>query len=303
MTASGGRDFGTIGLVGAGRMGIGIATNLQAAGHEVVYLEHEGNQDVSGITAAGARGFASGEELAGASRIIILCVTGSPQVEEAMTRRNGILAGLQPGSVVIDCSTAIPGSTREMARRVGEAGGEFMDAAMTRTPREAMAGRLNLLVGADGDLLERMRPLLECFAENIVHAGGVSSGHALKLIHNFVSLGSLALIAEAAAAADRAGISLPMLVDVLEKGGGGGIALERMKPVLLQGETGPLQFTIANSHKDVGYYCAMSEALNAERHVAEGVFTLLNEALGHGHGQHMIPQIARILAGREPEDT
>ncbi len=63
-----------------------------------------------------------------------------------------------------------------------------MDAAMTRTPKEAEEGRLNLLVGADGDLFNRMRPLLGTFAENIFHAGEVGAGHTLKLLHNFVSI-------------------------------------------------------------------------------------------------------------------
>lgn len=86
-----------------------------------------------------------------------------PQVEEVLLGAGGLLAAIRPGTVIVDCSTAIPASTLRLAGLTREAGGEFMDAAMTRTPKEAEEGRLNLLVGADGDLFNRMRP---CWARS-----------------------------------------------------------------------------------------------------------------------------------------
>lgn len=81
-----------------------------------------------------------------------------------------------------------------------------MDAAMTRTPKEAEEGRLNLIVGASEALFAEMLPLLDSFAETIFHAGDVGAGHTLKLLHNFVSLGFTAVLTEAAIASRRAGI-------------------------------------------------------------------------------------------------
>jgi 3-hydroxyisobutyrate dehydrogenase-like beta-hydroxyacid dehydrogenase len=101
-----------------------------------------------------------------------------------------------------------------MAEAVQAAGSRFLDAPMTRTPKEAAEGRLNLLVGGDAALLARCRPVLQCFAENISHAGPVGAGHSMKLLHNYVSLGTVALLAEAAACAQRNGVApevpLPM---------------------------------------------------------------------------------------------
>jgi len=144
--------------------------------------------------------------------------------------QKSVLEGLRRGSVVIDCSTAIPSSTLRMAQAVEAAGSRFLDAPMTRTPKEAAEGRLNLLVGGDAALLEECRPLLQCFAENITHVGAVGAGHGMKLLHNYVSLGMVALLAEAAACAGRSGVAAETFVDVLARGGGGGIALERLKP-------------------------------------------------------------------------
>ena len=112
---------------------------------------------------AGAQAVDTGRALAERSDVVILCVTGSPQVEDVLTRKDGVLAGLRPGATVIDCSTAIPASTQAMAAFRG-GGGALLDAPMTRTPKEAAEGRLNLIVGGDAALLEEHRPLLDSFA-------------------------------------------------------------------------------------------------------------------------------------------
>ncbi|WP_198969262.1 NAD(P)-dependent oxidoreductase, partial [Xylophilus sp. ASV27] len=221
-----------IGMAGIGLMGHGIASNLLKHGYPLTVLEHAGNQPLEALRAAGARTEPSAAALAAGADVVILCVTGTPQVEAVLLGAGGVLQGLRPGTVVIDCSTAIPSSTERVAQAVLQAGGRFLDAPITRTPREAAEGRLNLLVGGDAALFEEYRPLLACFAENITHAGPVGAGHRMKLLHNYVSLGFVALLAEAAACAERAGIAPEVLVDVLAQGGGGGIALERLKPYL-----------------------------------------------------------------------
>jgi 3-hydroxyisobutyrate dehydrogenase-like beta-hydroxyacid dehydrogenase len=228
--------------------------------------------------------------------VVILVLTGSPQVEAVLTGPDGVLQGLRPGSVVIDCSTAIPASTLRMAAAVQAAGSQFLDAPMTRTPKEAAEGRLNLLVGGDADLLARCRPVLQCFAENISHAGPVGAGHSMKLLHNYVSLGMVTLLAEAAACAQRNGVALEVFADVLAKGGGGGTALERLKPMLLAGDPSGLRFSIANAAKDLGYYNAMAGDAQAQRAVAAAVLGTLEGALAQAAPGALLPELVSLLA-------
>lgn len=284
-----------IGMVGIGLMGHGIASNLIKHGHELALFEHAGNQPLDALLAAGARSFNSLRELAARSQVVMLVLTGSPQVEAVLTGADGVLAGLRPGSVVIDCSTAIPASTLRMARAVQAAGSRFLDAPMTRTPKEAAEGRLNLLVGGDADLFATCRPLLECFAENITHVGAVGAGHGMKLLHNYVSLGSVALLAEAAACAQRHGVAADVFVDVLAKGGGGGTALQRMKPYLLAGDTSSLRFSIANACKDLGYYNTMAGDAAAHRDIAAAVLATLQEAAARGAPGALVPELSTLL--------
>jgi 3-hydroxyisobutyrate dehydrogenase-like beta-hydroxyacid dehydrogenase len=286
-----------IAMVGIGMMGLGIATNLQRKGHKLALFEHSGNQPLDALKAGGAQGFTSAKAMAAGCEVVILVLTGSSQVEAVLTGPDGVLAGLRPGSVVIDCSTAIPSSTARMAQAVQAAGSRFLDAPMTRTPKEAAEGRLNLLVGGDADLLEACTPLLRCFAENITHAGPVGAGHSMKLLHNFVSLGMVTLLSEAAACAGRSGVTPQAFVDVLAQGGAGGVALERMRPYLVSGDTGGLRFSIANARKDLDYYNTMANDANASRSIAASILATLDAVVGAGSGEAMVPQLADLLVG------
>ena len=284
-----------VGIVGVGLMGLGIATNVQKAGWPLDFLDHPGNQPVKDLVARGATARRSSAEVARASGIVILCVTGAPQVEEVLLGKDGVLAGVARGTIVIDCSTSIPSTTQKIAKQVEAAGGRFLDAPMTRTPKEAMEGRLNLIVGGERALFDECLPLLQSFAENITFAGPVGSGHTLKLLHNFVSLGFSTVLAEAAACADRAGIEPSVLVDVLAKGGGAGVILQRLQPYILGRDSSGFRFSISNAHKDLSYYTAMAKDLHAAHASADGILATLDVAKAGGHAQAPMPELVTIL--------
>lgn len=276
-------------------MGHGIGRNIAAKGWELHFLDQAGNQPTDDLLDAGATPHDTAGELAQICDIVLICVTGSPQVEDVLIGSGGVLAALQPGAVVVDCSTAIPSSTRALAASVREKGCDFVDAAMTRTQKEAEEGRLNLLVGGEEATIARIRPLLECFAENIFVAGGIGSGHQLKLIHNIISLGTVTLISEVAACALQDGVDASAMVDCLRKGGAGGAALERVAPYILEGNADLLRFTISNAHKDAGYYKQMASELDAAQVMADAVYRTLGSLVEKGEGDAFMPEQVRLL--------
>ncbi len=284
-----------VGIIGVGLMGHGIATNIQKSGWEIGVLEHAGDQPIDDLTSGGALVYKTLAELVAASEVIILCVTGSPQVEDVLLREGGVLENLLSGTVIIDCSTAVPSSTIALSSKVEEAGGLFLDAPMTRTPKEAAQGRLNLIVGGDKHLFERQLPLLQTFAENINYAGGVGSGHTMKLLHNFVSLGFSAVLAEAATCANKAGIDPQVLHGVLAAGGGAGVILERLGPYILEGDDESFQFSLNNSAKDMGYYTTMASDLAAPREISQAVHARYQKQVEAGHGARFVPHLIELL--------
>lgn len=287
----------TIGMIGIGLMGHGIASNILQHGYPLGMLEHPGNQPLEDLIQRGAITYQSASRLAAASDVVLLCVTGSPQVEAVLLSPDGVLEGLRPGTLVIDCSTAIPTSTEKIAQAVQARGGQFIDAAMTRTPKEAAEGRLNLLVGGAPEVFEQAHPLLSCFAENITHAGPVGAGHRMKLLHNYVSLGTVALIAEAAACAMRSKVDPAIFVEVLAKGGGGGVALDRLKPYLLAQDPSSLRFAMTNAQKDLGYYTNMAEQTGAVCTIGRAVRDTFDQAVAED-AQRLVPELVQLLAQR-----
>lgn len=285
-----------VGVIGVGLMGHGIARNILKRGYRLTVTEHPGNQPLDELLAGGARAVRYGIDIAHAADVIILCVTGSAEVEAVLCAENGVLEGLRENTILVDCSTALPESTRRMADLVEKAGGRFIDAPMTRTARHAHEGKLNLLVGGAPEVLNEVDPVLRCFAENVTHAGPIGSGHRMKLLHNYVSLGFVSLLAEAAACAHRSGISPEIFIDVLAQGGGSGAALDRLKPYLTNKDTSGLQFSISNALKDLTYYSQMASDAGAGHDIARAVTAVLDLATRQGKRGTMLPELIDILA-------
>ncbi len=285
-----------IGLIGVGLMGSGIAASLLRNGFPLTVLDHPGNQPLDTLLAAGAKVSQQAAELAAKVDIVILCVTGSPQVEEVLFQKGGVIEGLRRGSTVIDCSTAIPSSTLKIAKAIQDAGAHFLDAPMTRTPKEAAEGRLNLLVGGDRQVYENCLPVLQSYAENIAYAGSVGSGHQMKLLHNYVSLGFSAVLAEAAACARLTGTDPKTFCDILAAGGGGGVVLNRLRPYIESDDPSGFRFSVSNALKDMGYYCTMAAEQGAPGTLADAIKKLYAEAAQAGLEQSPVPTLIDHLS-------
>ncbi len=286
-----------VGLIGAGLMGHGIALNVLKGGHSMAILDHPGNQDLADLIALGAELRDSPATVAADADLIILCVTGTPQVESVLTGEQGVIGALGTGAIVVDCSTSLPESTERMAAQVAAAGGRFLDAPMTRLARHAHEGTLNILVGGEADVLAAALPVLSTFTENIEHVGGVGVGHRMKLLHNYVSIGQMALLAEAAAQAANAGVQAQVFVDVLAKGGGAGAALERLRQCILTGVADDVPFAIGNAVKDIDYYREMIAAGPGSKAIADGVSSAIGSVSDAGHAHDYVPQLSRLFRG------
>jgi len=171
---------------------------------------------------------------------------------------------------------------------------------MTRLAKQAHEGTLNLLVGGDEAVLAKVRPVLASFTENVTHVGPIGFGHRLKLLHNFVSVGFMALLAEAAAHSADAGVEPSVFVDILAKGCGAGVALDRMRQMIMSGDSSNVPFSIDNARKDIDYYRAMASAAGASKVIADGVAGVILPAAKEGYGQAYTPDLLRFLRRKAP---
>ena len=142
-----------VGLIGVGLMGHGIGKNILGKGFALNVLAHKNRAPIESLMAMGAKECASPAEIAKASDMVILCVTGTPQVEEAVYGAKGLSTALRDGLIIADCSTAEPASTIKIAADLKAKGVHFVDTPMTRTPKEAEAGKLGLMIAGDKQAL------------------------------------------------------------------------------------------------------------------------------------------------------
>ena len=286
-----------VGLIGVGLMGHGIGKNIVQKGYPLTVMAHRNRAPVDDLIAKGAKEAKSPREIADASDLVILCVTATPQVEEAVYGANGLMQAIRKDLIVADCSTAEPQSTLKIAADFAAKGAWFVDTPMTRTPNEAEAGKLGLMIAGDKAILARINPVLQCFADTIVYSGDVGAAHKLKLINNFLSLGNAALVAEAITVAAKAGVDMTALRDIVISGGANSVMFERLIKVPLADDDTAAKFTIRNGRKDLRYYTNLTEQLPVTSFLAESVHQTYVMAETQGYSERYIPRLIDMLAG------
>jgi len=280
-----------IGFVGAtGLMGHGMARNLLAKGHTLRLVLRQRREPAADLLAAGATESATLADLARDSAVVFLCVTGTPEVEAVLLGAAGLLAGARPGLLIVDCSTSEPASTNRLRALAAQTGAVLVDAPLARSPVQAEAGTLNVMVGAEPAVFAQLEPLLRCFAENVFHVGGPGAGHTIKLLNNFVAQAICNATAEALAVAARAGVEPKKLIEVIS-GGPVNCGLIQMMAPALDGRLDGLKFSLDNARKDVRYYGHLAEGLGMPAWIGQAVHQSLVQACGLGFGDRFVPSL------------
>lgn len=285
----------TIGFVGIGLMGHGMARNIVEKGYPLTVVAHRNRAPVEDLVARGATEAASLEALARGSSIVFLCLTGSPEVAAAVS---ALKPGLAKGSVLVDCSTSDPTVTLRLAAELAEIGVDFVDAPLSRTPKEAWEGTLDCMVGATADIFARVRPVIATWAAKIVHIGGVGDGHKMKLLNNFLSLGYAALYSEALALSRKVGIPVAEFDKVIRGGRMDCGFYQTFMGYALEGNREAHKFTIGNAYKDMRYVEAMANAATVATPMASAIknsFALAMATGGDGPTD-FVPHLSDFVA-------
>lgn len=285
-----------IGFIGLGAMGAGMAFNIRTKGYELAIVGGRAARAVEELRALGATVVPDPRSLAERVDIVHLCLPSSREVEAVADGADGLLRGLRAGMVVVDSTTADPGAAEGFARRLAERGVTLVDAPVSRSPSDARAGKLNTMVGAAPEMLERVRPLLACFAENIFHAGPAGAGYRLKLIANFLTLTHAVAAAEATILARACGIDLDMLSRVVSAGGSNSAAFQLMMPWALTREVGRFAFSVENAAKDLRYLTRMAADRGCIDLLGGAALRAIALAKAQSQGGALMPQILDPLA-------
>jgi hypothetical protein len=286
----------TIGFIGVGLMGQGMAQSLLNKGFALTVMGHRNRKPVEELVAAGATEAKTPRELAQNATIIFLCVTGSAQVEAVVNGPDGIIAGAKPGTVVVDCSTSDPGSTVKIAAELEAKGLHLADAPLGGTPAQAALGQLSAMVGASPEVFARIRPACEAWAQKVVHLGPVGDGHKMKLLNNFVSMGYAAIYAEALTLADKIGIT-PQTFDSVLRGSRMDCGFyQTYFQYVLERDRNAHRFTLVNALKDVRYLEGVANAAGVPNPIGNAVKNTFASAVAAGKGDDYVPMISDFVA-------
>ncbi len=284
----------SVGVVGLGNMGSGIARNIAKAGHRLMVWDE----------AEAARGpFADTTEIvpppemAAEVDIVIFVVPGSEQIDGEL---DAMLANAGPNLIIWDFTTSDPAYTKRLAARAADSGIPYMDAGMTGGgAKGAGEGTMTLMIGGDADVLDRSRPVLEACAGKLIHLGPSGAGHTMKVVHNLITHTNFLACCEAGRLAEAAGIDLADMINVFNAGNAQSFVSERRFPDHILSKTWDGRSRIHNLHKDIGMAVALSEELASPMRIGRQTLAWTQAAVDAGMKDEdftrLYPELDRLM--------
>jgi 3-hydroxyisobutyrate dehydrogenase-like beta-hydroxyacid dehydrogenase len=203
-----------LGYVGLGVMGSSVVRRLLDAGHAVTVWNRT-REKAEPLLGAGARWGESPRAVAERGEIVFTMVTNTDAVRAVTDGPDGILAGLDPGKIYVDMSTASPANTRALAERVAEIGAQMLDAPVSGTSITVDEGKASLMVGGDDDAFERARPVLEAIGPRVFHMGRNGSAVTMKIAINLSLAVQMLAFSEGVLLAEKTGIPREAAVEAM----------------------------------------------------------------------------------------
>lgn len=264
----------SVGVIGAGLMGSGMADCLLRAGHPVQVLVHRGRTQIAPLLRRGAREAPDARAMLAQCDVLLTCV---PNAETVQDLADTLVPLFREGQIWIDASTSRPDTSAGIAERLVERGAIFADAPVTGGPQQAQEGTLVSLVGCTKTDFPTIEALVAPYSKTVRRFGDAGRGHAAKLLNNLVSQGTMLLLADAFQSASQIGVDAEALYDVMMAGAARSGTLEKAVGPALRGDYDGSRFSIANAEKDLRY---VRDLLAAQSPPRDALAAALAERLG-----------------------
>ncbi len=285
-----------IGFIGLGVMGEPMCRNLAVkSGVRVVGYDLSA-APLERLAKHGVVRAASVREAVAGSDVVFLCLPSGEAVFEAAHAADGLLANITAGQLVADLSTSSVEVTRQLQKDFAARGATFIDTPIARTRAAAEAGTLSVMVGADTASFDRVRPLIETFAEEITLCGPVGSGQVLKILNNMILFHNVKILAEAKAIATHAGVDSTVLFETLAKGSADSFALRNHGIKAVLKDDFPLKaFSVRYARKDLGYARQLAKSAGVDEQSSRDIDALFDRAIAAGDGDRYWPVISKLI--------
>lgn len=283
----------TIGFIGLGNMGRPMAGHLIDAGYPL-RVHARRAAAMQPLVERGAVACGSPAEAARGAAVVIANVTATADVEQVLFGAAGVVESAAPGTVVIDHGTISAAATRDFARRMEERGIDMLDCPVSGGVKGAQAATLTMMVGGKGEVLDRVRPLLQRLATTITHCGGHGAGQVVKACNQIVQVVNIQGIAEAMLFARANGVEPQTMLTAIAAGFAGSRMLEMMGPKMAGRDFAP-GIEARLHHKDYGLIVDMARESNLAMPAVALVAQQLNALMSQGWGAQDTSALLKVL--------
>ncbi|KGR88914.1 hypothetical protein CD30_17905 [Ureibacillus massiliensis 4400831 = CIP 108448 = CCUG 49529] len=274
----------TVGVIGCGLMGSGMAKNLIKNNYEVIIYDI--NEDaVKSLVNHGAISASKPEDLASKVDYLILSLTSPDLVKEiVLNEDSGVLQRMKQGTFILDMSTNDVNITRQIYQIAQEKGVEFYDCPLSGGPDGANNGTLTIMIGGNKEKLEEILPVLEAIGEHIEYLGDSGAGQTVKLCHNMVVAGVISLLSEAFLTSEKAGVPKEKLASILQKGSGQTRAMDVFGVNIIDQTFDNVKFSLSNMTKDIHLYRNLAENHQVSTFISDSSHQLFHLGKNKGKG-------------------
>jgi len=290
-----------VGYVGLGVMGSSVVRRLLAAEHGVTVWNRT-REKAEPLLEAGARWADSPREVAERSDVVFTMVTNTAAVRAVTAGPDGIIAGLAPGRIYVDMSTASPANTRELAAQVAGVGAQMLDAPVSGTSITVDQGKASIMVGGDEDAFERVKPILEAIGPKVFHLGPSGSAVTIKIAINLSLAVQMLAFSEGVLLAEKSGIPRERAVEVMLASVIASPMVVYRGPLVL-GHPEEVWFDCHMMQKDLNLALELGRELEVPLPTTAVTNELLTAANGMGIGERDFAVLFDVLAAMSGVET
>jgi 3-hydroxyisobutyrate dehydrogenase-like beta-hydroxyacid dehydrogenase len=290
----------TAAFIGLGVMGEPMCRNLtdkrDSIGMTEVRAFDVRPEPLQRLAGRGAVSAPSASAAVDGADIVFVSLPGGKEVEDILTGSGGLLNAMRPGAIFVDLSTSPVTLSRDLANKAKAKNIAYADAPVARTRQAAEQGTLAIMVGASEAVFKQIEPILNCFATDVLHCGGVGNGQMVKILNNMVLFETVTALSEALSIARRAGLDGAVLFNALQSGSGDSFALRNhgMK-ALLPGVFPEQAFSTRYAAKDLSYALELAEQVGITLPGAETVRELFTRSDHAGYGDNYWPALINVI--------
>jgi 3-hydroxyisobutyrate dehydrogenase len=271
----------TVGFIGLGNMGAGMAANIQKADYPMVVCDIRPEATQSFVD-HGARRATSAAEVASQCDVTFTSLPGPAEVEAIAIGPGGVLEGIKPGAIYVDLSTSRPTLIRDIEPQFRAKGAHVLDAPVSGGKTGAASGNLAVMVGGDRAVYERIKPLLDSFGDKVFYAGAVC-----KLVHNMIGHGIRQAIAEGLTLGVKAGVDAETVWECVRRGSNGRMRYlhESIPRHVFRNDYDSPSFMLALARKDISLATELGREFDVPMPIANISEQIILEALNMGLGE------------------